>query len=137
MTEDDDSAPYYVYVVATVDGDGISGPVKVGITSDTASRLASLRTSSAKPLELFYALGMRTRLEALGVERAFHLSQDRRRLQGEWFDMQPLKAVKLLMLGYVLNGSGSQRVTLSRWQALGVRFSDDLENDMLALLDEA
>lgn len=137
MDGDELSLAHYVYVIGTMVDGRLSAPVKVGVTTDVSGRLATLQTGSSRPLGLLYALGLPNRLLALGLERTFHLAQAERRLAGEWFDLSPLRAMKLLLLLFVLSRGHPQSVEETHWQALGVAIDEEFEMRAAALLDQA
>ena len=92
------SAAVFVYMFAK-SADGIPcAPVKVGISSNPAERLATIQTSSPIPLVVVATFLCPTREAARTVEAAFHGSQARNRTSGEWFNMQPIKAMQLLCI---------------------------------------
>lgn len=88
----------YLYVIGVRDGDGFKAPCKVGISSSPRGRLASLNTGSPFPLGLVGALRLPARDIAEFCERGFHETQAASRLNGEWFDMEPGKALFLVTL---------------------------------------
>lgn len=132
--DDDTGDPFFVYIIGTIENGIVAAPVKVGVAIDCSIRLSALQTGSAKPLGLLYALGQPTRSEAYGLERIFHLTQDEHRLSGEWFDLAPLRALKILLLLAVLNSGRSQRLDPKQWKALGLTVDEGFEDDVLPLL---
>lgn len=89
----------YIYIMRKA-GDGASGPVKIGITANPASRLSSINTASPFKVSLVCALATPKREIAKALEEAFHRTQAEHRLNGEWFDLPPLKAVVLMELNF-------------------------------------
>lgn len=87
---------HFVYIIATL-RDGVpSAPVKVGITKSMGARFSTLKTASAYPLEIYAALPFPERYDAQKLEWAFHKVMSRRRLRGEWFDMEPHQALRAM-----------------------------------------
>jgi hypothetical protein len=87
---------HFVYVI-TVDRPGtISGPVKIGVSSNVHGRLAALQTSCPYPLALVHAFEVPNGEIARDIERAFHVVQKRHRTSGEWFDLNPIVALQLM-----------------------------------------
>lgn len=86
----------HVYIVCILVDGRWAGPVKVGIASSPKSRLAGLQTGNAHRLVLCGEFVLPSRDIALGVERAFHAVMGHRRLLGEWFDINPQDAVRLM-----------------------------------------
>lgn len=68
----------HIYVIGTV-----SGPYKVGYSSNVSARLKSLQTSSASPLTIFATADT---LFPERHERAVHEILTEHRLSGEWFN---------------------------------------------------
>lgn len=134
---DESSDAHYVYVIGTLLDGRLTAPVKVGVTTDVTGRLAALQTGSAKPLGLLYALGLPSRLMALGLERSFHLAEAEHRLSGEWFDLEPLRAMKLLLLLFVLCGNRGQQLDPVLWETLGIAVDEDFEASAANRLDRA
>ena len=136
----DDEDRHYVYVIGTVSEDALIAPVKVGVTNDLQQRVATIQTSCPHPIELLHAIALPRRVEALGLERSFHLTQEARRTSGEWFDIPPLKAVKLLLLEYVMNFATDQSLGATAWARYGLTLhvnGDELSSRIITLLDEA
>lgn len=67
----------YVYFIQAGDA---SGPIKIGVTNDPASRLSSLQTSCAEPLTLLRACP-----GSYEIEADLHVHFAAERLRGEWF----------------------------------------------------
>lgn len=87
----------YIYIVATVKDGIASAPVKVGITKSISTRFNTLKTASAYPLEVYAALPFPSREDAQKLEWAFHKVMDRRRLNGEWFNIEPHDAMRAMV----------------------------------------
>jgi hypothetical protein len=68
-------------------GDG--SPVKIGVSSNVGSRLASLQTACPHELEVLFILGG-------NHEKAFHKYLHRFRMKGEWFNGCPAFVSDLL-----------------------------------------
>lgn len=99
---------HYVYLIARREGDRLIAPVKVGITNNLGSRLSAIQTSCPFPISLVHSLNFQRRSMARHVEKGFHQVQSSSRAYGEWFDMEPLKALSILclMVRVVLHANG-------------------------------
>lgn len=93
-----DVPEHYVYLIARRDGDRLIAPVKVGITNNLGSRLSVIQTSCPFPISLVHSFSFPQRDMARYLERGFHQVQKPSRAYGEWFDMEPLKALSILCL---------------------------------------
>lgn len=95
------SHPYcYIYVMAASRDDGLSEPVKVGISANPASRLSSINTAAPFRVALHRVFRMPSREMAQALERKFHELNADKRLNGEWFHMVPDDAVQSLAFGF-------------------------------------
>jgi hypothetical protein len=95
-----DDKTHYVYVIAKVEDEKLTGPVKVGITSEPNSRLASIQTACPFRIRIAYVFEAPNREIARHIERGFHETQVKAHLHGEWFDYHPVQAIQLLCLMY-------------------------------------
>lgn len=75
-------------------------PSKVGIAVDPPKRLASLQTAHFQRLKLAGGWATPDRECARALEEAFHHTQRKARLSGEWFDLSPKQCMILLKIGY-------------------------------------
>lgn len=89
---------HYVYVVAYPKENVWEGPVKVGITKALKGRLQGIQTGSPHPVGFAWAFAVPNRAIARQLEESFHETQKRFALKGEWFDMNPTKAVQLMCM---------------------------------------
>lgn len=85
--------PSSVYIVSAARGHE-RGPTKIGITNSINARLSTLRTASPYPLHLIYAFQLGK--IALTVEQAAHAALKSARMRGEWFMIEPFKAVEIV-----------------------------------------
>jgi hypothetical protein len=69
------------------------GPVKIGITSNVAARMAAVQTGQHKPLYPLAVFNTPNREIARAREVFTHKQFADRRLEGEWFDLDPVKAL--------------------------------------------
>lgn len=78
------------------------GPVKIGITSNVASRLAGVQTGQHRKLHALAVFGTPNREIARRLESSFHEQLGSKRMEGEWFEMDPIRALETLceMLRY-------------------------------------
>lgn len=90
--------PHLVYVFAKVSENGMTSPVKVGISRDANARLATVQTSCPFKIDLAYVFELPNRTMALELERAFHVTQKGKRTHGEWFEFEPVEAIHLLCI---------------------------------------
>lgn len=91
---------HYVYLIARRDGERLVAPVKVGLTKDLGSRLASIQTACPFPVALVHSLRVPTRWMAREIENCFHSTQKHNRSHGEWFSMSPLDALSILLMQF-------------------------------------
>lgn len=89
---------HHVYVLARVFADGRGPPVKVGITKELQSRLATIRTSCPFPIEIAHVLTLPERRWAQHIEWCFHGMAAKKRAHGEWFDVPPPAAERMIAL---------------------------------------
>ena len=88
----------YVYVFARDSDNGLTSPVKVGISKNVAKRLSNIQTASPFPVKLAYAFALPDNRIARDIERAFHEMQKGQRTHGEWFEYEPIQAVHILCI---------------------------------------
>lgn len=86
-------ADTFVYIIAFGRAPALIAPVKVGVSNDPESRLASLQTASPYDLSLVAKFLLPSREIAIQMEQCFHHMARAHRLRGEWFDMPPHSAV--------------------------------------------
>lgn len=84
----------YVYLIGFSRAGKFEGPVKVGITSNVGARLKGLQTGHHEKLVIGAYLAAPNRQIALALEDCFHNVFAQHRLEGEWFDMHPVKALR-------------------------------------------
>jgi hypothetical protein len=66
------------------------GPIKIGITGNVRERLSSVQTGYPKPLEALAVFNTPNRDIARKWEAAFHKRYAGARLEGEWFNIDPV-----------------------------------------------
>lgn len=71
------------------------GPVKIGISGNVQSRLASVQTGCHRRLEVLAAFSIPDRDSARRVEAEIHRLGSHWRLEGEWFDLDPIIALEV------------------------------------------
>lgn len=71
------------------------GPVKIGITGNVQSRLAAVQTGCHQRLEVLAAFNLPDRDAARLVESELHRLGKNWRLEGEWFDIDPIIALEV------------------------------------------
>lgn len=85
------SIPYPVFALLSEDRPGFvyllrhQGRYKIGSTQNVERRLQSLRTGASHDLELVASIEVG---DASGYERFLHRLYERKRLQGEWFNLK-------------------------------------------------
>lgn len=85
--------------VYSIGFDLTKGPSKVGIASDPLKRMATLQTAHFQKLVCAGWWATPDREIARQLEIAFHATQAKFRLSGEWFDIPPNKCMAILMIG--------------------------------------
>jgi hypothetical protein len=83
-----------VYVIAGKMGGKLVAPSKVGMTAHPYGRLAALQTGSPVVLAVHAYIRLPTKQAAYTIERWFHEDNQERRLHGEWFNIDPMVAMK-------------------------------------------
>lgn len=98
----------YVYLIATALDDGLSPPVKVGVSDKPKARLTALQSGSAQRLKIAHIFPLPTRGSALEIERALLQIKTKNRMVGEWLDLEPIIAASLigLYIGSALAAAG-------------------------------
>ena len=82
--------PAQVYVISAP-----SHPVKIGIAKDPEKRLAALQTGFPHRLLIHFTASVSN---GRSVERACHMTLSANRLEGEWFDVTPDRAIEVVRL---------------------------------------
>lgn len=72
------------------------GRVKIGKAVDVARRLRTLSTGAPHDVRLVYSREFPTTEAAFHIETRMHRFFYRERVKGEWFDMDPARAVSFL-----------------------------------------
>ncbi|UFS77203.1 GIY-YIG nuclease family protein [Tardiphaga sp. 37S4] len=75
-------------------------PVKIGITANVAARLASVQTGQHTRLSVLAAFTTPNRDIARTLESQWHRHFAKHRLEGEWFDVDPITALEVMCLGW-------------------------------------
>lgn len=96
----DDLKSVHVYIICHGPNDGLSGPVKVGMANDPHKRLASLQSGNPNRLCIWRTFPTPDREIARHIERGFHHVQRKKRLSGEWFDINPRQAAFLMRMNF-------------------------------------
>jgi hypothetical protein len=89
---------HQIYIVAVAKPGEPMGPVKIGISSNVAARLATLQTACPYPLQLVHVFTAPDLECARRTERTFHEVQAQHRSHGEWFNLSPIVALQLMCL---------------------------------------
>lgn len=88
-----------VYVISAVDKNGNpKQPVKIGITENPWGRLATIQTSCPFEIKLLHYLTLPNKRMARDLERMFHELHAKERSYGEWFNIDPIKALQIVCL---------------------------------------
>jgi hypothetical protein len=90
----------HVYIICHGPNDGEVGPVKVGMATDPFKRLASLQSGNPNRLCIWRTFPTPDREIARAIERGFHHVQRKKRLSGEWFDLNPRQASFLMRMNF-------------------------------------
>ena len=88
-----------VYVIATVIDGLYCKPVKIGIAADADKRVATLQTGNPNQLAVIHWIPTPHRDWARELEADWHTAYADQRLNGEWFDVEPLNAIVALAQG--------------------------------------
>jgi hypothetical protein len=98
----------HVYIICNGPNDGHSGPVKIGMADNPRTRLSGLQSGNPNKLVIWRTYPTPKRDIARYLERAFHDTQAKHRLSGEWFDLTPRQAEVLMYinLGTLLSSLG-------------------------------
>jgi hypothetical protein len=105
-------------------------PVKIGITGNMPARLAAVQTGSPRRLHAAMVINIPNREIARTFESAFHSFYAGKRLQGEWFDIDPIDAMSMVCVafkdyferGYAENGGDAlpqelcEMIGLPHWE---------------------
>lgn len=89
---------HFVYLIATCLQDGLSAPVKIGISADPSKRLQQLQSASPYSLEIAHLFHLPGKDSALAVERALLGFKSMHRMRGEWLDLDPKVAAQLVAM---------------------------------------
>lgn len=90
-----------VYVISAVNDDGkLAAPVKVGISENANVRLGTIQTACPFRIELAYVVSCFDRNIARALEMSFHNAQKDMQAYGEWFNIEPVRAINILCVAY-------------------------------------
>lgn len=92
------SGDIHIYIICNGPNDGMSGPVKIGMANDPHKRLLGLQSGNPNKLIIWRTFPAPDREIAREIERGFHVVQRKRRLSGEWFDLNPRQAEVLMRM---------------------------------------
>lgn len=76
---------YVVYFVGCRSKEGKHKAIKIGITNNTANRLADLQNGNHMPLDLIAWFEAGSRSKAMAIEREMHYQFRHLHIRGEWF----------------------------------------------------
>ena len=65
------------------------GPIKIGITTNVASRLSSVQCGNPQKLNLLFSLPYPSKEHARADERYLHFLFEHLKISGEWFEPKP------------------------------------------------
>ncbi len=108
----------HVYIICRIKSNKPKSPVKVGISSNPAKRIASLQTANPFQLVLLTTFYCPTLEMARSLEASFHETQSDRRLWGEWFNIHPME---LREIAIEHSGVRLNEEKLSAWKAYAAR----------------
>jgi hypothetical protein len=92
-----DDVPSYVYVFTR---DGLGSRTKVGVSSDVKSRLLTLTRTSGLPLQSFFTFECPSRDLAFMVEKRFQKLAEATHIGSEFYNLDPIEAVRMICIGY-------------------------------------
>lgn len=87
----------FVYVIQW----GDDGPVKIGCAAEPSLRLLDLQCGNWRELHLRAAVPCR---DPIYFERLSHALAAKHNIRGEWFDMNPIEAVEVVITALALRG---------------------------------
>lgn len=87
----------YIYLITHKRDGSLYGPVKVGITTNLNARLAQIQTGNPHQVDIALFFPTPGREFAAAFEQAFHHVMASKRLTGEWFDMEPVTALRAMI----------------------------------------
>ena len=93
---------YFIYC-----GDKQTSPVKIGVTSDLESRIASLQTGNPYKLTCKALIPCDDKTQAYHLESFFHKQFKKNRMMGEWFKLYNFNMKKLL---HRFNGRQTKKI---------------------------
>ena len=81
----------YLYLIGRMYGDckSMSPPIKIGVSNNPWTRLATIQTSCPFNLYIYHYFRFNSRIEAFEVESELHSQYEEKRLCGEWFNVDP------------------------------------------------
>ena len=85
-----------IYLIASWHGKAVS-PVKIGIADDPVRRFGAIQSSNPVELVIYMHWWVAGRPVAARVEAAFKERHKDRKIRGEWFDIGPDEATKLMV----------------------------------------
>lgn len=88
----------FVYVIGTVTDGALGPPIKIGISANPQYRIATLQCANAKEIRIVKTFRFPSRAVASDVESCFHGTHADRQLCGEWFDVTPDEAIKIISI---------------------------------------
>lgn len=89
----------FVYLIAQVDGEGFKAPIKVGVAARPHGRVKDLSTACPFKIDVMETFAMSCRVTAMRAEQIFHKQLKNYRMNGEWFDVCPYVAFRILYNG--------------------------------------
>lgn len=91
---------HFTYVIARVKAghgfDGFEAPIKVGISVEPWVRMSTIQTSCPFKIDVMWMLEAANKGLARAIESSFHKQWKNKKLHGEWFDVNPIMAVRCL-----------------------------------------
>lgn len=70
-------------------GAGAGRPCKIGVSDNVSNRLRQLQNGHADKLRLWGVWYFASRADAAAAEKFLHRSYQEKRMEGEWFDVDP------------------------------------------------
>jgi hypothetical protein len=94
-----ESREVFVYIFSAKTNDLID-LVKIGITAEVQKRKRTVQTSCPFEIEIVHVFACPDREIASAIERAFHVTQAKHKMIGEWFKIKPLMALFLMVMNF-------------------------------------
>jgi hypothetical protein len=102
------------------------GPVKIGITSNVAARLASVQTGAPRRLTAVAVFNVPNRDIARKWELGFHRIFTNSRLEGEWFSIDPIECLETMCSYISEHFRGMERIYWKQGESTAAEFIEEI-----------